>query len=84
MSKWEIKLFDYDSLPKEIDKEFLSNNGGGKEWADYLVLYLDGEVYDYCSDAMEPEDKCFSRDLSFIMDWVNTIIKDYEGVITDE
>ena len=83
MSRWEIKLFDYDSLPKEIDKESLSNNG---ECADYLVLYLDGEVYDYRSDAMEPEDTCFIRDLSFIMDWVNRIIEDYnyEGMISNE
>ena len=75
---WEIKSFDYDTLPAEIEKDFLSNNGCGKEYANYLVLYRNGEVFSYESDAIEPEDKTFSRDLIFIQTWINIIIDDLQ------
>ena len=78
MIKWEIKLFDYDNLPQEINRDFLSNNGCGKEYANYLVLYLNGKVYSYESDAIEPEDKTFTRDLNFIQTWINIIIDDLQ------
>lgn len=75
MPKWEIKEYSYDDLPPEIDKEFLPENGGGPEYANYLVLYKNGKVYDYATDAMEPEDAVFFRDLKFIKQWIETIIK---------
>lgn len=75
---WEIKSFDYDTLPAEIEKDFLSNNGCGKEYANYLVLYRNGEVFSYESDAIEPEDKTFTRDLNFIQTWINIIINDLQ------
>lgn len=75
---WEIKLFDYDTLPAEIEKDFLSNNGCGKEYANYLVLYRNGEVFSYESDAIEPEDKTFTRDLNFIQTWINIIINNHK------
>lgn len=57
----------------EVDKaevENVSNNGSGKEWANYLVVYNNGKVFDWNSDAMQPEDATFTRDLSWIVDLV--------------
>lgn len=76
MKSWDIKRFSYEDLPAEINKDMLSSNGCGKEEATYLVLYLNGVIYDFVSDAMEPEDKTFNRDLDFIKDWIETIIKE--------
>lgn len=78
MPKWKIKQFRYDNLPAEINKELLSQNGCGAEYASYLVLYCDGKIYDYESDAIEPEDKSFNRDLDFIERWINIIIESQE------
>lgn len=43
-----------------------SNNGAGKEWANYLAVVRNGEIVYLESDAMEPEDTKFSRDLKWI------------------
>lgn len=64
----DIKIVDYEQLPEEIKKQHLSNNGHGKEMADYILIYHNDKLK-YCfSDAMEPEDATFTRGLSWIKD----------------
>lgn len=62
----EIKTVSYDELPPGVDKKNLSDNGYGKEYATYMLIYYDGHLESVYSDAMEPEDVRFSRDLSWI------------------
>lgn len=64
----EIKTVSYEELPEEVDKDWVPNNGSGKEYAQYLLFYENGIFYRYESDAMEPEDVTFSRNLSWIKD----------------
>lgn len=68
----EIKSLGYDYLPKEVIENWqpLSNNGNGKEYAGYLVFYYKGKIIAVESDAMEPEDACFYRDLG----WIRTMV----------
>jgi len=70
-----IKIQRYEDL-SEDERENVSNNGAGKEYARYLRVTNDeGDLIALESDAMEPEDAIFSRDLSWIPD---LIIKCYE------
>lgn len=64
------KVMSFEELPVWVDKDGLSNNGGGKEYANYIVIE-DGEYRRVYSDAMEPEDKSFYRDLSWIVEEIN-------------
>lgn len=67
----KVKIVSHDELPDEIDEEDgLSNNGCGKEFASYMLFYYDGKLLHYESDAMEPEDATFDRDL----DWIPSAI----------
>ena len=59
-------IYDIDKLPEWVDKSDLSNNGAGKEYASYIVIEH-GEYKQVFSDAMEPEDCRFSRDLNWIV-----------------
>ena len=61
-----VKLVDFDALSEE-EKEFQPNNGAGKEYASYIVIEDEKGKRIY-SDAMEPEDATFSRDLSWILE----------------
>lgn len=64
----KVKIIQYDDLT-DAQKEEASTNGCGKEYANYLLLN-DGDG-NYCglwSDAMEPEDATFTRDLKWIKD----------------
>ena len=61
----EVKILNFDELT-EIEKKYAPTNGAGKEDATYLKVFHDGEVISYQSDAMEPEDACFYRDLNWI------------------
>ncbi len=67
--KKEIQLrilqVDYDNLPDWVVKDSLSDNGNGKEYATYIVIE-DGDYKAVYSDAMEPEDARFYRDLKWI------------------
>ena len=66
----KVKMVSYEELPIEV-KEFemyLPNNGSGKEYATYLLVYHNDKLIRYESDAMEPEDVQFHRDLSWIED----------------
>lgn len=60
-----IYTTDYEGLPAWVDKNSLSDNGCGKDYAHYLIIE-DGEYKKVYSDAMEPEDVKFYRDLSWV------------------
>lgn len=64
-------------LPEDV-KEDMPNNGWGKEDASYIHIEWDGGTHSYYSDAMEPEDAKFSRDLS----WIVPVLKEMyqEGI----
>jgi len=61
-----VKLVSFEQLSEE-EKEFQSNNGFGKEDASYIVIEDEKGKRIY-SDAMEPEDAKFGRDLSWILE----------------
>ena len=69
------KIVDFDDLPAWVDKDNLSNNRLGKEYASYIVIE-DGEYKAVYSDAIEPEDACFYRDLSWIVEEINRFKED--------
>jgi len=54
------------------EKESVPNNGNGKEYANYIKVTHNGNLLLLESDAMEPEDCVFYRDLS----WVAPALKD--------
>lgn len=62
---YEVKMIDYDELP-EYWKDLVPDNGSGKDCAGYIVIIHNGEIQSVESDAMEPEDAVFYRDLSWI------------------
>ncbi len=64
-----VAITNWRNLTDE-EKSEASNNGVGKEDANYLrVTWEDGTTETF-SDAMEPEDALFTRDLSWISDLV--------------
>ena len=60
-----VEMARYDDLLPEY-KESQPDNGAGKEYASYLVIKHNGNIISVESDAMEPEDARFYRDLSWI------------------
>jgi len=72
----EVKTVSYNELPEEVASfgSGLSNNGSGKEYASYLLVYHNGKLIKCKSDAMEPEDACFCRDLAWVQ---STIMEAY-------
>ena len=50
----------------EDEKKDVSDNGNGKEEAGYIKIIQDGEVILLKSDAMEPEDCMFAKDLNWV------------------
>lgn len=62
---FEVRVLDYEGL-NDVEKEAVPNNGSGKKFAAYLKVLYNDEVLCLKSDAMEPEDACFHRDLSWI------------------
>jgi hypothetical protein len=64
---FEVIQCYYEELPEEVNKEWgLSDNGSGKESASYIIQKVDGQIISVESDAMEPEDASFGRDLRWI------------------
>jgi len=61
----EITSPGYNDLTDD-EKENVSNNGSGKEWAGYIRVTHGGKTILLESDAMEPEDASFCRDLNWI------------------
>lgn len=60
-----MRIIYFDDLT-DAQKERASNNGSGKEYATYLKIDHDGKILSIESDAMEPEDATFGRDLSWV------------------
>lgn len=55
----------YEEL-SDAEKLGVSNNGSGKEDAFYIRVTYKGKTIRLESDAMEPEDATFGRDLGWI------------------
>lgn len=68
---YEVKVVGKDELPDEIEKDFLPENGSGSDCASYLLIYADGKLAEWYSDAMEKEDAIFCRDL----DWISAALR---------
>lgn len=69
-----VETLHFDDLPTDA-RDGVSNNGCGKEYATYIRVSHDGEVIFLESDAMEPEDARFSRDLKWVKD---ALVRCYE------
>lgn len=67
MSEFKVELQGYESLSPD-EQECASDNGSGKEYANYIRVTHNGETLVLESDACEPEDKTFSRDFDWIVD----------------
>ena len=61
----EIKKVNFDDLTED-EQEDQPDNGCGKEDANYLLVTHGGKTVGLYSDAMEPEDCVFYRDLSWV------------------
>ena len=61
----KIEILSYDDLT-DVQKEDMPNNGAGKECATYIKISDGHFLVALLSDAMEPEDATFDRDLSWI------------------
>lgn len=66
---FDVTTEEFDDLSDE-EKESVSDNGWGKECANYIRVCHDGKTLLLESDAIEPEDKNFRRDLSWISVWL--------------
>jgi len=67
MKKFRVERVYYDGLPKEIERIGLPDNGAGKEYASYILVWYGDELVEWYSDAMEREDATFWRDLDWIV-----------------
>lgn len=64
---YEVIQCYYGDLPDEVNKEWgLSDNGPGKDCATYIIEKVEGKIISVESDAMEPEDASFERDLRWV------------------
>lgn len=70
MSEYTVEVLEFDDL-SEAEQMGASNNGTGKQYATYLRVSHGGKVLFLESDACEPEDKTFNRDLGWIV-WALT------------
>ena len=66
---FNVTLEGFDDLSDE-EKQCASDNGCGKELANYIRVTHNGKTILLESDAIEPEDKNFHRDLSWIACWI--------------
>lgn len=66
---FDVTVEKFDDLSDE-EKQSASDNGYGKYYAAYIRIRHDGETLLLESDAIEPEDKTFYRDLSWITEWL--------------
>jgi len=84
--EYEVKKCGYENLSNEIKKAgVLSDNGCGMRYAIYLAIYHKGKLLRVYSDAMEPEDARFSRDLSWIKETLEEAYKiGYSDAIRDK
>lgn len=61
----KIEMLDFDDL-NDTEKLGASNNGCGKEYANYIRITHNGETILIENDAMEPEDARLTRDLEWV------------------
>ena len=66
----KVELVNYDDLTGS-EKEKQPNNGCGKWNATYIKISDAGRTLMILSDAMEPEDATFTRDLWKVVDAIN-------------
>ena len=69
-----VSIESFEDLSQD-EQEIASDGGYGKECAYYIRVRHDGKTILLESDAIEPEDKTFCRDLSWIAKW---LVKAYE------
>jgi len=62
----DIKIINFDDLTED-EKEDQPDNGCGKEYSTYIRITHGGSTIAIHSDAMEPEDCIFGRDLSWVV-----------------
>ena len=62
-----VKKASYHDIPEFFQDE-APDNGVGAEDANYLMVMEGDEVLQVYSDAMEPEDATFNRDLRWVSD----------------
>lgn len=75
----KVERQSFDDL-SDTEKAGASDNGGGRDYANYVRVSHDGKTLYLESDAMEPEDSRFTRDLSWVLD---AIRRAYELGIAD-
>ncbi len=66
----EIKDLNFEDLTDDQASN-VPNNGCGKEYANYIKVFHNGVLIALESDAMEPEDVRFYRDLG----WIGPLLK---------
>lgn len=66
----KIEMLKYEDLTEQ-EKEEAPNNGFGCKYANYIRISYDGKTIALYSDAMEPEDATFKRDLA----WIPALLK---------
>lgn len=67
MSEFKVELQGFEDLD-EAEKMDASDNGIGKEYANYVRVSHNGHTLYLESDAIEPEDKSFGRDLGWVLE----------------
>ena len=67
MAEFKVQLQEFSQL-SDAEKMGAPNNGNGKEWANYVRVTHNGKTLYLESDAIEPEDKSFYRDLNWVVD----------------
>jgi hypothetical protein len=68
----KVTIESFADLSQE-EQQRAPNNGVGKQWANYLRVTHDGDTLLLRSDAMEPEDATFTRDLDWVATWMKTL-----------
>ena len=66
MSNLIVKVEHFEDLAT-LEQETSPNNGCGREYATHIRITHEGMEPMLVSDAMEPEDATFGRDLSWIV-----------------
>jgi len=73
---YKVTMCNFDDFTEKEQEEYcFSDNGCGKEYATYIVEKVDNEIIAVNSDAMEPEDASFGRDLNWIAEALKSAYK---------
>ena len=71
---FKVEVMGFDKLTED-EKKDQPSNGNGKEYSCYIKITNGDEVVAIYSDAMEPEDCTFCRDLSWVADAIESAYK---------